>query len=233
MKLIALGDTHGRPYWKDIVLYQVYDKIVFIGDYFDTKEEINAEEQISNFKEICAFKRTNPDKVILLLGNHDFHYLDWTCEKYSGFQRKYYDEISALLHKALANGLLQICYLYENILFTHAGVTKSWCVMNMIDIGKIVDDINQFFISNPSEFGYAPMHLFGEKLEEGISPLWVRPERLIKDKPEDFIQVLGHTMQPRLRVIDDIILIDTLGTSREYLLIEDGNVYVMKIRDTK
>ncbi|MEO6132662.1 MAG: metallophosphoesterase [Saprospiraceae bacterium] len=233
MKLIALGDTHGRPYWKDIVRYQVYDKIVFIGDYFDTKEEISAEEQISNFKEICAFKRTNPDKVILLLGNHDFHYLDWTSEIYTGFQRQYYDEISALLHEALANGLLRLCYSFENILFTHAGVSKTWCEANGIDMTNIESAINELFALDPGMFEFDPDPLLGEKMEAGISPIWVRPDRLKNDKPEDFIQVVGHTMQLRVRVIDDIVLIDTLGTSREYLLIEEGKVYVMKIKDDR
>ena len=35
MKLVALGDTHGTPYWKDIVSVEKPDVVVFIGDYFD------------------------------------------------------------------------------------------------------------------------------------------------------------------------------------------------------
>jgi len=36
MKTIALGDTHGRYNWKDIVAKESdADKIVFIGEVFD------------------------------------------------------------------------------------------------------------------------------------------------------------------------------------------------------
>jgi predicted phosphodiesterase len=39
MKLIALGDTHGRSKWKEIVEKENdADKIIFIGDYFDAKD---------------------------------------------------------------------------------------------------------------------------------------------------------------------------------------------------
>ena len=76
MKIVALGDTHGRDMWKTIVkIEEDFDKLLFIGDYFDTRDDIDASTQIQNFKEILEFKKENPDKVILLIGNHDFHYL--------------------------------------------------------------------------------------------------------------------------------------------------------------
>lgn len=47
MKLIALGDTHGRTDWKEIVAETEFDKVIFIGDYFDTHENITPEQQKS------------------------------------------------------------------------------------------------------------------------------------------------------------------------------------------
>ena len=39
MKTIAIGDTHGRSQWKDIVKKEKdVDKIIFIGDYFLEKD---------------------------------------------------------------------------------------------------------------------------------------------------------------------------------------------------
>lgn len=88
MKIIALGDTHGRTVWKQIVKENGFDKIVFHGDYFDTHERISARQQKENFKGIIAFKKANMDKVILLMGNHDYHYTDAVDEPYGVISRK-------------------------------------------------------------------------------------------------------------------------------------------------
>lgn len=71
MKIIALGDIHGRDIWKDIVKKESdADKIVFVGDYVDTHDNISPYKQVDNFKEIVEYKKENKDKVILLIGNH-------------------------------------------------------------------------------------------------------------------------------------------------------------------
>ena len=95
MKLIALGDIHGRSIWKDIVnLEKDANKIVFIGDYFDSHNSgYSGNRQIENFKDIIAFKEANPDKVITLTGNHDYHYIRGIGETYSGYQGGYALEI--------------------------------------------------------------------------------------------------------------------------------------------
>ena len=110
MKLIALGDTHGRTLWKQIVeKNQDADKIVFIGDYFDTHDNVSVDQQIENFKDIIEFKKNNMEKVVLLLGNHDFHYLNGAQEKYSGFQAFRYKDINKVLEPEVADGLIQMC----------------------------------------------------------------------------------------------------------------------------
>ena len=71
MKITAIGDIHGRNIWKDIVEKESdSDKIVFVGDYVDTYDNISPGQQVKNFEEILEFKKTNPNKVTLLLGNH-------------------------------------------------------------------------------------------------------------------------------------------------------------------
>jgi hypothetical protein len=52
----------------------------------------------------------------------------------------------------------------------------------------------------------------------------VRPNSLISDKLDDFLQVVGHTTQQILIIDNEIMFIDTLGTSGEYLIWPDtGN----------
>ena len=51
MKLIAIGDIHGRDIWKQIVETEQPDTVVFVGDYFDSFN-IPGIDQIHNFKNI-------------------------------------------------------------------------------------------------------------------------------------------------------------------------------------
>ena len=126
MKLIALGDTHGRTNWEQIVSTIKFDKIVFIGDYFDTHEDISPEQQKLNFKNLIKYKNKNKRKVVLLFGNHDYHYLKTVNESYSGFQPSHKMDFQKMLHKALDNDLMEMCFKHENYLFSHAGITQTW-----------------------------------------------------------------------------------------------------------
>jgi len=78
MKILAIGDIHGRDFWKSPVkrYLKKVDKVVFLGDYFDPYEDEGVDYTfkgtMDNFNEIVQLKRDNPDKVILLLGNHNF-----------------------------------------------------------------------------------------------------------------------------------------------------------------
>ena len=69
MRIIAIGDIHGRTIWKDIV-NQEFDLCVFLGDYVDSHDEIPAKQQVDNLLDILEFKEHNSNKVILLRGNH-------------------------------------------------------------------------------------------------------------------------------------------------------------------
>lgn len=53
-------------------------------------------------------------------------------------------------------------------------------------------------------------------------------KKVYRDKIEGFIQVVGHTTQNKLVITDDIILIDTLGTSGEYLIWDNFQLSVGK-----
>ena len=96
-KLVAIGDIHGRDTWKQIVEQEQPDTVVFVGDYFDSYD-IPGIDQIHNFKNIIQWKLDNPQcKVVLLVGNHDFHYMSTCNEYYSGFQRDLYIPIGEVL----------------------------------------------------------------------------------------------------------------------------------------
>lgn len=249
MKVIALGDTHGRDNWKNIVNYEKYDIVVFIGDYFDTHEDVSAAQQIANFKDIIAFKKSDPAKVVLLTGNHDYHYLRGVNESYSGHQQYQHWDIQELLEQALSERLLQMAFAYSymkhdaeqptNFLFTHAGVTKTWCKSVSIDFNKNTNEvksaINTLFKQELRAFKFtAGKHYDNYGDEVCQTPIWVRPQSLFIDHIPNTYQIVGHTTQNKMLVNNGaiaksgIILIDTLGTSGEYLAIVDDKLFVLK-----
>lgn len=226
-KIIVLGDTHGRNKWEEIVK-QPFSKVIFLGDYFDSFD-IPFKEQMDNFVKILTFKKDNPLKVILLLGNHDYHYLSSIEEHYSGFQYGKL-EITAVLETALEDGLIQVCHLFEDWIFTHAGVTNTWAINNNIDVNNIDKSINDLFIKNRSAFGFTDginHSNCGDDITQ--SPLWVRPRSLGEDKIPEFKQVVGHTHQEHIQNYDEMYFIDTLEYGNEYLIINNGKPEIGEI----
>ena len=72
MKTAIIGDIHGRTLWERLNINN-FDKLIFIGDYFDSHNEINGRHILDNFNNIVNLKSKNREDVILLFGNHDYH----------------------------------------------------------------------------------------------------------------------------------------------------------------
>lgn len=234
MKIIAIGDTHGRDDWRNISIQNECDKLVFIGDYFDTHEDISPKQQINNFKDIIKFKESSPDEIILLFGNHDFHYMRGIDDRYSGYQPLFEKDIQELIHSALDSKLLQMCFVSDNFIFTHAGITQTWCADNEINMSSIEKSINDLFIYTPNAFKFTPGDYrspYGDEICQ--TPIWVRPDSLLRDKIEGFTQVVGHTVQRKIPLGDAIGVwfVDALGTSGEYLDITNGVVEILTTQE--
>lgn len=230
MKIIVLGDTHGRSFWKWVAGTQAFDKLILLGDYFDSPA-ISAMEQINNFLDILAYKKANPAKVILLIGNHDFHYLPVALsihEMYSGFQDRHAFQISHLIQENM--DLLQMCYQWDNYLFTHAGVTHTWLNNAGYREGAIESFINELFQYQPRKFFFNGNDPYGDNVTQ--SPIWVRPMSLKRNayKYETIKQVVGHTTVKKLEIAKGrFFFTDTLGTSGQYLILNDGSVSIDKV----
>jgi predicted phosphodiesterase len=231
MRIIALGDTHGRLIWKEIVKKEAdADKIIFIGDYFDTHYDVSGKQQIDNFKEIVEFKKNNIEKVVLLVGNHDFHYMKGIPENYSGYQSIHSLEIGELLEKALREDLLQMCFTHGKYVFTHAGVTKTWAKANDIDLNNLEGSINDLFKYKPLRFCFTSGWNYSQTGDDVTqTPIWVRLGALNYDAIDDIVYVVGHTTHATLNISSIFIAIDTLGTSEEYLELVDGKENIKKL----
>lgn len=221
MRTIAIGDIHGRNTWKKIIEHEKPDRIIFIGDYFDSFD-IPAVVQIDNFRAIMELK----GDVIWLIGNHDLQYYYEITKTCNGYQETKAPFIGSVVNQFRKK--LLMAYQMDDLIFTHAGITKTFLYDNRIPEDEfLVGNINRLFKMRPNVFSFRLGQCqdeVGNDVNQG--PLWVRPPSLMLDSINSK-QVVGHTGHQRLTIVDDkFFFIDTLGKSEDYLVIIDGEVTV-------
>ncbi len=159
MKTLYIGDIHGRSVWKLIVEMEKPDRVVFLGDYFDSFE-ISAVEQMHNFKEIIEYKKSGQAEVIMLIGNHDYHYFpEIGNQNYSGYQPTMAPSFGQLLDENREH--LQIACMHDTILCTHAGVSSKF-MDNVYGkdgwmIFTIANQLNETWKYKPMTFDFGEM----------------------------------------------------------------------------
>ena len=210
MNILVIPDVHGRTFWKDAVEKHSEDceKIVFLGDYLDPYpwEWITRKMTIENFKEIIKYKKDNPEKVVLLLGNHDLAYYDRNFP-----YRVRYDSSNAYKIKqnfGKNRSLFQLAYeayLDKHYLFTHAGVLKSWYERHKELIGDLtVENLNRLKTFPGGIRALCDVSRFRGGFGRVGSMVWSDIEE--KSEIEDFdgiYQVFGHSQQDSQPVITD------------------------------
>lgn len=200
--MIIIPDVHGRVFWKEIVKNSE-DKIIFLGDYVDPYpgENISLTGALDNLSEIIDYKKSNPSKVILLLGNHDFMYMDSEHNKYSC---RHDFENEPKITKLLMNNrdLFQMDYSIEVknklYIFSHAGILKPWIEKYKNLFGEFpgsLDKINELykkwdpeFISSLLEISY----YHGGWSDFG-SMIWSDVREHSVSCEENIYQIFGHT----------------------------------------
>ena len=243
LRILTFGDIHGRDVWKDVIGregIENLDLIIFLGDYFTSREDISVEMQEENFRRIVEFKNAHPDKVVLLRGNHDMeackyywadcypsHYSKWVAENREWFLEN-------------TQWLLQI----DDIVFSHAGISQRWYEDMCKKYPEITcfEDINKI---EPSEmFGFRPSKFSDYSGESETQPCtWIRPAFLCEYGFPEIRYVVGHStvaniIECRKALIEqyadladwakcEIWVCDTLP--REYLIIDHGEFIPTKI----
>ena len=228
-KTVILGDTHGRDCWKQIVASESPDRVIFIGDYFDSFDN-TAVEQMHNFQEIIDWKQSGQSEVIMLIGNHDYHYMRGVTQYYSGYQSGARPAIEQLLYENKNH--MQMAYGMNGFLFSHAGVSYDWLQEHGYDNeSNLIDWINDMWKYKPNVFGFAGRDPYGDSTIS--SPIWIRPYSLQKANRDtlrdQFIQIVGHTQQNKIDTEGKstggrYYYIDTLGTSGQYMVINDDKL---------
>lgn len=234
MRTLVLGDIHGRKNWRDIVDAEKYDKVVFLGDYVSSHEDVSEEDQISNLKDILEFKKNNFSKVILLRGNHDMQALGYYwAECYPVFRDNWLQQnMSEFLN------CTQWLYTQDSIIFSHAGISQEW--YDTVKRRALIHSIEEINDLPPSElFGFTPNRFSDTNGISTSQPLtWIRPSTLSTCAVEG-THIVGHTpvkvgivhLKDYVQLSDtvknnDIWLCDALGLG-QYLIIDD-NKFEMK-----
>jgi hypothetical protein len=248
MKLVAIGDIHGRDIWKQIVAkeHDDTDEFVFVGDYFDSFT-VKGLDQINNFLDIIDFRNTSIyHKVTLLIGNHDYHYYPGIEDSgTSGYQTLMAPSIKHVISNN--KQYLQAAYQVGEFVFTHAGLSSEWLDDNIVmwDVPNLAMYVNDLFYYQPQKLAYRSFKYYdyenniatlssGYGNEPYQSPIWIRPAALMAANKEtlrkQIIQVVGHTPQDTIDIKGKstggrYYFIDTLEYGQnQYLVIKDGVV---------
>ena len=115
----------------------------------------------------------------------------------------------------------------DKFLFSHAGISKEWLENNNCENfdnpEKIAIFVNNLLRYTPRVFNFTPgpnNSGYGDDTCQG--PIWIRPDSLLKSSLEGITQVVGHTQDEKIIIHNNLILTDTLGYSKEFLVITDG-----------
>ena len=249
MKLVAIGDIHGRDYWKQIIdQEQDADMFVFVGDYFDSFT-IKGPDQINNFLDIVEFKKQSKVPVILLIGNHDYHYYPGIEDSgTSGYQTLMAPSIKHVVSDN--KQYLQAAYQVGEFVFTHAGLSSEWLddIVDEWSVDSLDATINDLFRFQPNKLAYRSYKQVGSTVygvggygsETFQGPLWIRPKALMaankKTLRKQIIQVVGHTPQETIDIKGKstggrYYFIDTLEYGQnQYLIVKDGVVSLGELK---
>jgi predicted MPP superfamily phosphohydrolase len=233
--MLVIGDIHGSKFWKNIVNQHLdEDYIVFVGDYVDTHNAMSNTKMLKNLLDIIKFKEKYPDKVKLLLGNHDIHYYFLNSSyRGSGFNFDMMFEFNTIFKNK--KHLFQVAFMYNNTIVSHAGITNRLYqsvesdYKDALDLGwgdgnehnTIADKFNFLFNISSKYLFYIGDERGGLDPFSGI--FWAGMKELCEDYLVGYNQVIGHThlAEKTIKNYDDITLtfIDT-GNENAYHLIK-------------
>ena len=198
-RLIIIPDIHGRPFWRKAVNENPEEEFIFLGDYLDpySQDGVTADEAFAGLEDIVAFKESHPDKVTLLWGNHDLHYIHEElmgsrCDRENAFRNKvfFYEhmhDFQMAADREVAD---------KRYLFTHAGLGKKWLEESPEERAKLLfcgpgDLYRPTFINALAEVSY-----YRGGPDQYGSIIWA--DMMEQGEPENqipsIIQVFGHTM---------------------------------------
>ena len=214
MKITIIPDVHGRSFWKGAIEANgLSGPIIFLGDYLDPYffdvyyKDLTPDECVRNFREIIEFKESFPDKITLLLGNHDCGYMYDKCLCDCRCDNEHYPLIQSMFRSNA--GLFQMAHEItmkgKHYIFSHAGLSVGWLDRHIEnwDEKNVIERLNtqnteSLAVECPEQTPFAEalaerdMHRCGEN--NYSSPVWQDAELMAtKSRIGNAFQIVGHT----------------------------------------
>ena len=231
MQVLTIPDLHGRDAWKPALSspeYGVADKIIFLGDYVDS-HYLDDDTILGNFQEVIDLKIREPERVELLLGNHDIQYLYFPSFRCSGFRPGMQMKLTGLFTEY--RELFLVAFQIKDYLWTHAGVTNGWIQKNKdvlermgLKNGNYAETFNHMMTSEENgllhqvSFYRGGNHQYG-----GIT--WADRRETTESPLQGMHQLVGHTPVSEPVLFESsaweatILYLDCLQTMKKFRLI--------------
>lgn len=230
MRIAVISDIHGREKWEDIYLKEQENTqlFIFLGDYFDTKEErVPPRQQADNLQRIRHYSHLNRN-ILLLMGNHDIQYIGG--QHTNSFNRDAVSFARPILADMIQHKEIAVAAVIDNYLFSHAGISREWMDEHNC---QTIEEINLKFYEDPVfvDFVYhCNASMRGENTYQ--SPLWIRPKSLMQNPYGNCHQIVGHTILDKIEYRENQKQKFYFCDARlnEYLIIENGKEIICSTR---
>lgn len=261
IKYLIIPDVHGRDFWKTPVeetLLNSDGRVIFLGDYLDPyayewrdrgADFDYYQHALDGFKQILEIKDQDPERVTLLIGNHDCGYAlgDDICR--DRMDRVHRHEIEELFQDNWQKfRLAEECTLGDrHFIFSHAGIHRGWAdrVWGEEELSSgnfnVVDNLNNaWLVSHYGILNALGMYdsyrgYLGYKYG---SPVWSDIRSWTRVTPEETFgfNICGHTQCEVPVVLDQIADLDCrkafyLNTSGDICDWETGEILKKTRRD--
>ena len=243
IKYLVLPDVHARDFWREPVKEVLENSdahIIFLGDYidpygFEWDDDIDYKKlAVETFEEIIGLKKKYPERITLLLGNHDGGYCigDYICSCRHDYANGH--KIEKLFNEN--RDLFQLAEQTEiggkKIIFSHAGIFKEWAKLLWkedaeADDFNVVDRLNNAWLTDDGTvlhtLGIYDRYRGWGGVKYG-SPVWADIRSWADAKPEETygFNIVGHTMLNGTPVIFDTIA--CLDCQKAFYLDDEGNI---------
>lgn len=209
MKILVIPDVHLKPWIFDkameIMENSDCERAVCVGDIaddWDMQNDVDLYEE--TFRKALEFAKKYPD-TLWCYGNHDLAYL-WDKFDHPGFSPRAQDIVCEYLNSIDDVTGIAMMHRVDNVLFSHAGLTKEFVEYYLAEYKDDVDALVEA-VNCADE----------AVLWDDISPLWARPQYNYVDgdmHPAGYLQVVGHTPVSRITDQGELLTVDVFSTDR-------------------
>lgn len=139
-KILCIPDIHCRKFWRQCIDDNIekVEKVIFLGDYLDPyPDEIEAHPELMEVEDlydaynalemlnhIISLKKDEPDKYILLTGNHTDSYIWSNFKAGTRTDNKNWKEYHNFFLENL--NYFNLVWIEDDVIFSHAGISKNW-----------------------------------------------------------------------------------------------------------